>query len=204
MTTIVKKLKALFDFLRSPSEMFVSRLIQIHDKMLGNAAIPNRPLDLTAFLAAITTFRASVIASLDGGKLVKMPEQLGHYVEAASNNDPVMFTSSGSEIRSTTRVPAGPLVQTVIESLDQGQSSEILVSFSSVANARIYEVESAPVTAGRTPPVWTRTVAKTARRPVMVCRVLPTGARRSSVWSSSLTKRDAPRNSLSGIPGCVP
>jgi hypothetical protein len=152
MTTVVKKLKVLFDFLRLPSDTFVSRLTQIHDKMLGNAAFPNPPVDMAALLAAITTFSASVVASLDGSKqaiaimkkqregLVKMAEQLGHYVEAMSNNDPVTFTSSGFEIRSTARVPQAPLAQPVIDSLDQGKTGELLATISPVPNARIYEV----------------------------------------------------------------
>src|SRR5207244_6717872 len=105
MTSIVKKLKVLFDFLRLPSDGLVSRLTQIHDKMAGNPAFPNTPIDLAVFLTAISTFSASVVVALDGSKqakaimkkqregLVKMAEQLGHSVEAASSNVPVTFTS---------------------------------------------------------------------------------------------------------------
>src|SRR6267143_6966878 len=140
MATIVKKLKVLFDFLRLPSDGLVSRLTQIHDKMAGNPAFSNPPVDLAAFLTAITTFSASVVVALDGSKqakaimkkqregLVKMAEQLGHYVEAASNNDPVTFTSSGFEIRSTTRVPKAPLAQPLVDSLDQGKAGELLAT----------------------------------------------------------------------------
>jgi len=185
MTTVVKKLKALFDFLRLPSDTFVSRLTQIHDKMLGNAAFPNPPVDMAAFLAAITNFSASVVVSLDGSKqaiaimkkqregLVKMAEQLGHYVEAASNNDPVTFTSSGFEIRSTARVPKAALAQPVIESLDQGKTGELLVLISPVLNARIYEVEFAPVSTNGAAPVWTKITIVTARKPVSVENLTP-------------------------------
>src|SRR5207237_9547089 len=139
MTTIVKKLKVLFDFLRLPSDGLVSRLTQIHDKMAGNPAFSNPPVDLAAFLTAISTFSASVVAALDGSKqakaimkkhregLVKMAEQLGHYVEAASDSDPVTFTSSGFAIRSTTRVPSQPLAQPAIKRVDQGKTGELLV-----------------------------------------------------------------------------
>jgi hypothetical protein len=34
MTTAIKKLKPLFDFLRLPDDSFVSRLALIHDKLL--------------------------------------------------------------------------------------------------------------------------------------------------------------------------
>ena len=48
-----KKLKALFDFLPLPADAFVSRLTAIHDKMLGNTAFPNPPVDVAAFMTAI-------------------------------------------------------------------------------------------------------------------------------------------------------
>ena len=104
----IKKLKALFDFLRMPDDGFVSRLTAIHDKLLGNTAFPNPPIDLAAFLAAITAFAASVVLALDGSKqaiaiknqqregLVKMVERLGHYVEGVSNDDPLRLHPAGS------------------------------------------------------------------------------------------------------------
>jgi hypothetical protein len=185
MTITVKKLRALFDFLGLPSDSFVSRLIQIHDKMLGNPAFPNSPVDLAVFLAAITNFSTSVVASLDGSKqaiaimrkqregLIKMAEQLGHYVEAASNNDPATFTSSGFQFRSTARVPQAPLDQPVIESVDQGKTGEFLVIVSPVANARIYELEYAPVTTNGAVPVWTTITMASARKPVPVENLTP-------------------------------
>ena len=185
MATMMKKLKVLFDFLRLPSEGLVSRLILIHDKMNGNPAFSNPPVDLAAFLTAITTFSASVVAALDGSKqakaimkkqregLVKMAEQLGHYVEAASNNDPVTFTSSGFEIRSTVRVPTPPLAQPPINSVDQGKSGEMLVNVDPVENALIYEVEWAPLSTGGTPPVWTKMTVATVRKPVSVENLTP-------------------------------
>jgi hypothetical protein len=185
MKTIVKKLKVLFDFLRLPSDGFVSRLIQIHDKMAGNPAFSNPPVDLAAFLTAITTYSASVVVALDGSKqaiaimmkqregLVKMAEQLGHYVEAASNNDPVTFISSGFEFRSTVRVPTPPTSQPVINSVGQGKSGEMLVDVDPVQNARTYEVEYAPVSTGGTSPVWTKITVATVRKPVPVENLTP-------------------------------
>jgi Fibronectin type III domain len=185
MVTIVKKLKVLFTFLRLPSDGLVSRLTQIHDKMAGNAAFPNPPVDMAVFLTAITTFAASVVVALDGSKqakailqkqregLVQMAEQLGHYVEAASNNDPATITSSGFEIRSTSRVPTPQLAQPAINSVDQGKSGEILVNVDAVDNARIYEVEYAPLSTAGTSPVWTRITAATVRKPVSVQNLTP-------------------------------
>ena len=185
MVTIIKKLKVLFDFLRLPADGLVSRLTQIHDKMAGNAAFPNPPVDLAVFLTAITTFAASVVVALDGSKqakailqkqregLVQMAEQLGHYVEVACNNDPVTFTSSGFEIRSTSRVPTPQLAQPTMNSVDQGKSGEILVNVDGVPNALIYEVEYALVSTGGTTPVWTRLTTTIVRKPVLVQNLTP-------------------------------
>ena len=146
--TKAKKLKAMFDFLPLPADGFVSRLTAIHDKMFGNAAFPNPPVDLAVFMTAITTFAASVVVALDGSKqaiatmkkqhegLVKMAELLGHYVEATCNNDPATFTSSGFAIRSTTRVPPQPLAQPAINRVDQGKTGELLVILIAVLKAR--------------------------------------------------------------------
>jgi hypothetical protein len=164
MKTIVKKLKALFDFVRLPDDGFVSRITAIHDKMLGNTAFPNPPVDLAAFMTAITNFAASVVLALDGSKqaiaarkkqreaLVKMVELLGHYVEATSNNDPATFTSSGFEIRSTGRVPPQPLAQPAISNVDQGKSGELLVNVTPVPKARMYDIRCGAVGPGGTPP----------------------------------------------------
>ena len=159
-----KKLKAAFDFLPLPADRFVSRLTAIHDKMLGNPAFPNPPVDLAAFMTAITTFAASVVGALHGSKqakatmkkqhegLVKMAELLGHYVEATCNNDPVTFTSSGFLIRSTTRVPPQPLAQPAIVRVDQGKAGQLLVILLVVLKARLYEIRFAPVGAGGAAP----------------------------------------------------
>ena len=164
MTTKVKKLKAFFDFLRVPDDTFVSRLTAIHDKMFGNAAFPNPPVDLTVFKTGITNYAAAAVAALDGGKqakadkkkqheaLVKTAELLGHYVEASSNDDPAIFTSSGFLIRSSGKVPPQPLAQPSITGIAQGKTGELLVSVTKVAKARNYEIRYAPVAAGGPPP----------------------------------------------------
>src|SRR5207244_11975222 len=102
--TKVKKLKALFDFVREPDETFVSRLTVIHDKMFGNTAFPTPPVDLAVFKTGITSYAAAAAAALDGGKqakadkkkqydaLDKVDEQLGHSLETHSNAHPHKLT----------------------------------------------------------------------------------------------------------------
>jgi len=181
-----KKLKALFDFLPLPADAFVSRLTAIHDKMHGNTAFPNPPVDMAAFMTAITTFAASAVVTLDGSKqaiaimkkqhegLVKMAELLGHYVEATCNNDPVTFTSSGFAMRSTTRVPPQPLAQPTIVRVDQGKTGELLVILIAVLKARIYEIHYAPVgTGGTLPTTFASITIASAKKPVPVANLTP-------------------------------
>src|SRR5215471_1970974 len=114
MKTIKRKLKALFDFLRMPDrDTFISRVTAIGDALTGNAAFPNPPVDMAVFKTAIRSYAAAVVVALDGSKqaianrkklrevVVKMVEQLGHYVEAACGDDPPSFTLSGFQIRGT-------------------------------------------------------------------------------------------------------
>ncbi|PYS14352.1 MAG: hypothetical protein DMG15_08430 [Acidobacteria bacterium] len=161
--TKVKKLKVLFSFLRLPDDGLVSRLNAIHDSIAGNAAFPSPPVDLAAFKAAISNYAASIVVALDGSKqaignkkklrevAVNMVEQLGHYVEANSNDDPVTFVSSGFEIRPTNRVPPLPLDQPQISRVDQGKSGELLVKVTPVQRARHYEIRYGALGTGGTP-----------------------------------------------------
>jgi hypothetical protein len=186
MKTVIKKLKALFDFLPLPADAFVSRLTAIHDKMLGNAAFPNPPVDLVVFMTAITTFAASVVVALDGSKqakammkkqhegLVKMAELLGHYVEATCNNDPATFTSSGFAIRSTARIPPQPLAQPTIVRVDQGKLGELLVILVVVLKARLYELRYAPIgAAGAAPTTFATISVASAKKAVPVDNLTP-------------------------------
>jgi hypothetical protein len=186
MTTKPKKLKAVFDFLPLPADAFVSRLTAIHDKMLGNSAFPNPPVDLAVFMTAITTFAASVVVALDGSKqakammkkqhegLVKMAELLGHYVEATCNNEPATFTSSGFAIRSTTHVPPQPLVQPTSVRVDQGKTGQLLVILVVVLKARLYELRYAPAgTAGAAPTTFASISVASASKAVPVDNLTP-------------------------------
>ena len=201
-----KKLMAVFDFPQLPADGFVSRLIAIHDKMLGNAAFTNPPVDLAVFMTAITTFAASVVVALDGSKqaiatmkkqhegLVKMAELLGHYVEATCNNDPVTFTSSGFAIRSTTRVPPQPLAQPAINRVDQGKTGELLVILIAVLKARLYEIHYAPAgTGGTAPTTFASITIASANKPVPVENLTPQ-ARQAHERSRNGRERNAIRN----------
>ena len=154
--------------------------------MRGNTAFPNPPVDMAAFMTAITTFAASAVVALDGSKqaiaimkkqhegLVKMAELLGHYVEATCNNDPMTFTSSGFAIRSTTRVPPQPLAQPTILRVDQGKTGELLLILIAVLKARIYDIRYAAAgTGGAAPTTFASITIASANKAVPVNNLTP-------------------------------
>jgi hypothetical protein len=81
-----------------------------------NSEFPTPPVDLVTFKSGIDTLATLVTDAADGGEkaitaknkqgevMVKQYAQLGHYVEAASNDDPAIFSASGFVPASTQRV----------------------------------------------------------------------------------------------------
>src|SRR5260370_9843771 len=107
MTTKVKKLKALLGFHPTSDPNLLKQLNAVHDGMNGNSAFPNPPVDMPTFKKGIDTFTVLVTDAEDGGKkaisakkkqraeMINQGTLLGHYVEAAPNDDPATFHTSG-------------------------------------------------------------------------------------------------------------
>jgi len=179
------KLKARSSFRRLSDGSFVSRLNAIHDAMAGNPAYPNPPVNLADFKTAIIDYGASIVTALDGGKqavaekrkrrdlVVKMVEQLAHYVEANCNDDAATFTSSGFEFRSGVRVPPQPVDQPSIVRIDQGQTGQLLVNVTRVPKARVYEIRYGPPGSGTSPAPWPSITVGSARKATPVNNLTP-------------------------------
>ena len=173
--TKLKKIKASLGFARTPDADLVSRLNAIHDAMTGNPAYPSPPVDLATFKAAIDSFTASIAEALDGGKraitaknkqreaVIKMVEQLGHYVQGSCNDDIATFTSSGFEAVSNTRTVPQPLPQPGISKVDQGNSGQLRVTIKALPKALSYELRYAALGGGGTPGEWTSAVLPSAK-----------------------------------------
>ena len=113
--------------------------------MTGNKAFPNPPVDLTAAQAALTEYHGS--ATVQGGTtatatkndkrdvLTDLLEKLGHYVQTHCGNDLEVLLSSGLipvAPRSGSSAPAKP----IISSVNNGNTSELVVKTARVPNAR--------------------------------------------------------------------
>src|SRR5437667_3261160 len=110
-------------------------LMAAYNGVLNNSAYPNPPVALPMFKAGIDLYSALIIDAADGSKkaksamdkqrgvVIKMYTQLGHYVEAACNDDLATFNTSGFTQQVKTKTAAGPLTGTRFNSIDRGPNS---------------------------------------------------------------------------------
>ncbi|HYR91259.1 MAG TPA: fibronectin type III domain-containing protein [Terriglobia bacterium] len=134
--------------------------LSIVSKMTNNPHFVNPPVDLAALKLDLETFSNAIVESLDGSKkvmadkaklqqtIVKRLRLLGHYVEANSNDDVAVVTSSGFQPATVTRGAPQPLATPDIRKIDHGVSGQLLVMIDGVARARSYEVRYATITGG--------------------------------------------------------
>ena len=167
MSTKVKKIKALLGFQRTSDADFLKQLNAVHDGLNGNSAYPAPPVDMATFKKEIDSFTVLVTDAEDGGKkaisakrkqreaMVKIVTQLGHYVEAACNDDVATFNTSGFVAASTVRAAPAALPQATIEWIDRGPTTgQVVVKPKTVAKALSYDLRYAQVVNGAPPTTW--------------------------------------------------
>jgi len=169
MTTKVKKLKALLGFHGTSDTDLTQQLVNVYKGLKGNSNFPSTPVDLETFKSGIDMFTVLVTDAADGGKkaiaaknkqrevLIKQVTLLGHYVEAASNVDPAIFTTSGFLAAPTERVAPQPLPLASIEWIDRGPvAGSVAVKVKGLPKAINYDLQYAVVaTPGTMPTSWT-------------------------------------------------
>ena len=188
MTTKVKKIKALLGFHGTTDTDLLKRLNTAHDGMNGNGAFSTPPVDMTTFKSGIDSLTVLVTDAADGGKkaisaknkqrelMIKQYTLLGHYVEAASNDDPATFNTSGFVAAPTTRVPPQPLPPSSIQWIDRGPNTgEVVVKVKGLPKALSYDLHYAAVAnPGTLPASWT-TITLTGSKKVTISNLTPGG-----------------------------
>ena len=113
----------------------VKALMTAYEGLLNNPKYPTPPVDLAIYKAGIDQYSALIIDAADGGKkaksamdkqrgvVIKMYTQLGHYVEAACNDDLATFNTSGFTQQVKTKTAAAPLTGVRFSSIDRGPNS---------------------------------------------------------------------------------
>jgi hypothetical protein len=170
MSTIVKKIKAYLGFGRTSDSDLLKLLNAVHDGMANNPAYANPPVAMADFKTAIDSFSTLITDAEDGGKkamsakrkqravVVKMVTLLGHYVEAACNDDVATFNTSSFTAVSTVRANTPqPLGNASIKWVDRGANSgQVLVRVAPLTGAVSYELRYGLVGNGGAPPAtWT-------------------------------------------------
>ena len=123
--------------------------------------------------------------------------QLGHYVEAACNDDLAIFTTSGFTAASTTKTVPQPLAPAKFSWIDRGPNSgQAVVKVESQTGAISYVVQYALVGTGGVLGPWIE-MTLTSPKKVTVSGLTPTGTYQFQVralgklgytdWSPSMT-----------------
>ena len=188
MTNKVKKLKALLGFHKTSDPDLLIQLNVVHDHMNGNPAFPTPPVDMTTFKSGIDLFNTLVTDAEDGGKktisaknkqreaMIKHVTLLGHYVEAASNDDLATFNTSGFVAAPASRTPPQPLPPASIEWIDRGPATgQVVVKVKGLPKAVSYELHyGLAATAGTPPSAWT-TLNLPGSKKVTISNLTPGG-----------------------------
>ena len=146
----------------------VKALMTAYQGLLNNSAYPNPPVALATFKAGIDQFSALIIDAEDGGKkaisakdkqrvaVIKMYTQLGHYVEAACNDDLATFNASGFTRQVKTKTASAPLTGVRFSWIDRGPNSgDVVVLPEAQTGAVAFDVRYALQGAGGVLGPWT-------------------------------------------------
>jgi hypothetical protein len=109
------------------------------------------PVDQPTLQTALTDFTTAIAATVQGGphatnqknkkkhELVALLRKLGLYVQGACNEDVAILTSSGFQAASPVRVK-GPLPKAVIATVENGHTTQLLVTMDKMAKAKAFEL----------------------------------------------------------------
>ena len=130
----------------------------------GNATYPTPPVTPANLQTALTAFTTAIAAQEQGGPaatadknnkrdaLIDLLRQEAAYVQMNCGNDMAKLLSSGFEAVGTSRTQTA-LDAPDILSIDNGNTGQLLVKVTPIANANAYEARCAAVTGG-TPGAW--------------------------------------------------
>jgi fibronectin type III domain protein len=157
------QLRVLLGFTNAPDHSLEETAGAVIAGMTGNAAYPSPPVTIDTLKGALADFTAAIAAQAQGGTqatadknnkrdvLVGLLRQLAGYVQQNCKNDLATLLSSGFEAVSTSRTQS-PLDNPAIVSIDNGNTGQLLVKVTPIANAKCYEVRYC--IAGAQPPQW--------------------------------------------------
>jgi hypothetical protein len=206
---VIKKIKAILGFHGVSDSDVLKAGNTAYERLLNNAAFPNTPVALPVFRQALDSFSALIVDAEDGGKksisakdkqraaVIRMYVQLGHYVEATSNDDLATFNTSGFTAASNTRKPPQPLAPAKFSSIDRGPNSgQAVVKVEKQPGTIAYDVHYALEGTGGVLGPWTM-MTLTSSKKVTISGLTPAGTYQFQIralgklgytdWSPSMT-----------------
>src|SRR5437868_7100364 len=147
----------------------VKALMTAYQGLLNNPKFPTLPVDLASYKSGIDQYIALIIDAEDGGRkaisardkqrvvVIKMYTQLGHYVEAACNDDLATFNTSGfKQVAVKVKTVPQPLTEAKFNWIDRGPNSgDVVVLPEKQTGAVAYDVRYALEGAGGVLGSWT-------------------------------------------------
>jgi hypothetical protein len=159
------QLRVLLGFSNAPDHSLEETAQAVLDNLYGNPAYPTPPVTQAALQAALTAFSQAIAAAAQGGPedtadknnkrdaLIDLLRQLAGYVQAKHGNDLAVLLSSGFEAVSTNRA-SSPLSAPTIRDILNGNSGQLILRVTPVANAKNYEPRYAAIGANGAPGPW--------------------------------------------------
>lgn len=159
------QLRVLLGFTNAPDHSLEETAQAVLDNLYGNPAYPTPPVTQAALQAALTAFSQSIAAAAQGGPadtadknnkrdaLIDLLRQLAGYVQANHGNDLAVLLGSGFEAVSTNRA-SSPLSAPTIRDILNGNSGQLILRVTPVANAKNYETRYAAIGANGAPGPW--------------------------------------------------
>ena len=160
------KVRISLDFSRYNDSQFATLTAAVINGMTGNKAFANPPVEITAVQTALNDFNAALAAVPLGGVsataaknnrrdvLVGLLRKIGYYVQTHCNNDREVLFSSGFAALPLRGGTAVPPAKPSILSVDNGNTTQLVVRAAPVGRVRCYEVRFASVSSGGAPGVW--------------------------------------------------
>ena len=158
-------LRVFIGFATAPDHRVEETAGAVLDGLYENVgAFPTPPVPKPALEASLTAFTAAIAAQQTGAKLataqknsardavVDMLRLLAGYVQGACNNDLPTLLLSGFDAVSNGRAQTLLAVPGIL-SISNGNSGQLLLRITAIANARCYEVRQS-ATGGTQPPQW--------------------------------------------------
>ena len=161
----MSQLRVHLGFSNAPDHTIEETAGEVLQHLYGNVAFPSPPVPTATLQTALTAFTTAIAAQAAGGPpatanknnkrdaLIALLRQLAGYVQQNCGNNMATLLSSGFDAVSTNRASV-PLDAPHILSIDNGNSGQLLVKVTPIANAKAYEVCYAALAPGGAHGPW--------------------------------------------------